>query len=98
MATSDIEFRSGSESSVARKIGRIGWNAIKLPLQALLVLVAPVVRFALTGVGVIGILVAFLFEFSGAAPRFPFWLVFGMSVGCGGLVLALNALMRRLDR
>jgi hypothetical protein len=98
MATSDIELQSDSEASIARKIGRFGWHAIRLPLRALLIVVEPVARFVLTAVALLGMLASFLFEFSGVVPNFPFWLVFGMSVGCGALLLALNAVMRRLAR
>lgn len=98
MATSNIELRSNSGAGVARKISRFGWHAIRLPFLALLSLVEPVARFVLTAVALLGVLVSFLFEFSGAAPRFPFWLVFGSSLGCGALVLALNAVKRGVTR
>lgn len=94
MATSDIELRSASDASMARKVGRFSWHAIRLPFLALLMLVEPVARFVLTAVALLGILVSILFEFSGVAPHFPFWLVFGLSLGCGVLVLALNAVKR----
>jgi hypothetical protein len=98
MATSDIELQSDSDASMARKLGRLGWQAIRLPLLASLIVVEPVARFVLTAVALLGILASFVFEYSGVVPRFPFWLVFGISVGCGALLLALNAVMRRLAR
>lgn len=98
MATSDIELRPEIESGFARRIGRFVWLGIRLPLLAFLMIVEPVARFVLTALALLGIVVSFLFEFSGAAPRFPFWLIFGLSLGCGALVIVLNAVMRRLAR
>lgn len=96
MATSDIELRPDTESGFARKTGRFVWLGIRLPLLAFLMIVEPVARFVLTALALLGILVSFFFEFSGAAPRFPFWLIFGLSLSCGVLVIVLNAVMRRL--
>ena len=98
MATSDVEQRSEIESGFARQIGRYGWHGIRLPILAFLMVFEPVARFVLAAVALLGILVSFLFEFSGAAPRFPFWLVFGLSISCGALVIVLSAVKRRLAR
>ena len=97
MATRDIE-RPDMESGFARKIGRVGWRGIRIPVVAFLIVLEPIARFVLAAVALLGILVSFFFEFSGAAPRFPFWVVFGLSLGCGALVVVLNAVMRRLAR
>jgi hypothetical protein len=97
MATRDIE-RPDMESGFARKIGRVGWRGIRIPVVAFLIVLEPIARFVLAAVALLGILVSFFFEFSGAAPRFPFWVVFGLSLGCGALVIVLNAVMRRLAR
>jgi hypothetical protein len=97
MATRDIE-RPDMESDFARKIGRVGWRGIRIPVVAFLIVLEPIARFVLAAVALLGILVSFFFEFSGAAPRFPFWVVFGLSLGCGALVVVLNAVMRRLAR
>ena len=97
MATRDIE-RPDMESDFARKIGRVGWRGIRIPVVAFLIVLEPIARFVLAAVALLGILVSFFFEFSGAAPRFPFWVVFGLSLGCGALVIVLNAVMRRLAR
>ena len=97
MATSDIE-RPDMDASFARKIGRIGWRGIRFPALAVLMILEPIARFILAAVALLGILVSILFEFSGAAPRFPFWLVFGLSLACGVLVVVLSAVRRRLAR
>lgn len=104
MATPDIESqaemdsRPGNESAFWRTFGRFAWLAIRMPLFVFLMIVEPVVRFVMVAVALLGILTAFFFEFSGAAPRFPFWLVFGLSLGCGAVVVVLNAVMRGLAR
>ena len=98
MPRGDVEFRSDGDSGVVRRIGSFGWDAVRLPLLAFLTLVEPVARFVLTAIALVGILVAVFLELSDAAPRFPVWLVLGMSLGCGSLVIVLNAVMRRLAR
>lgn len=98
MATRDGDLRTDAESGLARKIGQFGWQGIALPIRAFLMMLEPVARFVLTTVALLGILISIFFEFSGAAPRFPFWLVFGLSLACGSLVIVLNAVIRRLAR
>jgi hypothetical protein len=98
MATGDIELRSTGEPGAARKLGRMSWRVVRLPLLAVLQFVEPVARYVLTAIALLGTLVAFFLEFSKSAPRFPFWLVFGLSLGCGALVIVLNAVIRRLAR
>lgn len=98
MATRDVEQRPDMESGFARQIGRFGWHGLRLPILATLIVLEPIARFVLAAVGLLGILVSFLLEFSGAAPRFPFWLVFGLSLSCGALVIVLSAVRRRLMR
>lgn len=98
MSTSNLEQRPDIDSGFVRKLGRFGWHGIRLPLLALLMILEPVARFVLTAVALLGILVSLFFELSGAAPRFPFWLIFGLSLSCGALVVVLNAVKRRLSR
>ena len=95
---SDVEQRSEIESGFARQVGRYGWHGIRLPILTFLMVCEPIARFVLAAVALLGILVSFFFEFSGAAPRFPFWLVFGLSLSCGALVIVLSAVKRRLAR
>ena len=98
MATSGIDLRPEVEPGFARRMGGFIWLGLRLPLLALLIIVEPIARFVLTALALLGVLVSLVFEFSGAAPRFPFWLIFGMSLGCGALVIVLNAVTRRLAR
>jgi hypothetical protein len=96
MTTSDAELQPDRGASVAGRIGRFSWQAIRLPLLAITKIVEPLARIVLSTVALLGILVSLVLEFSSAAPRFPFWLVLGMSLGCGVLVFVLGAVKRRL--
>jgi hypothetical protein len=104
MAMTDIEpqtemdSREGLTPGFTRTFGRLAWQGIRLPLLAVLRFVGPVARFVLSAIALLGILTSFFFEFSGAAPRFPFWLVFCLSLSCGALVILLGVVMRRLVR
>ena len=98
MTTSEAEGQHDRAASFAGRVGRFSWQAIRLPLLAVLKIVEPVARVSLSAVALLGVLVSIVLRFSGAAPRFPFWLVLGMSLGCGALVFALGAVMRRLAR
>ena len=98
MSTSNVEQRPDIDSGFVRKMGRLGWRGIRLPFLALLMFLEPIARFVLTSVALLGILVSLFFEFSGAAPSFPCWLIFGLSLSCGALVIALNVVKRRLAR
>lgn len=90
------------ESSIAADLARgaIGllWQAVRLPVLALLVIVEPIARFVLSGLALLGVLTACLFEFSGAAPNFPFWQTIGISVGCVLALAAYYLLLRLLSR
>jgi hypothetical protein len=62
---------------------RVLWNAVRLPIAAVLLLLEPVVSF-ICGLGlVLGVLTSFLFEFSVVGPRFPFVKAIAISLGFG---------------
>ena len=94
----DVDSRPRIEFGFWRTFKRFAWQAIRLPFLVFLMLVEPVVRFVMVAVALLGIVAAFFFEFLGTDPRFPFWLVFGLSLGCGALVILLNAVTRHLAR
>jgi hypothetical protein len=98
MAESSFEPLEATKPGLAYKAGRAVAQGIRISLLTILKIVEPFARIVLTALALIGVLVAFLFEFSQAAPNFPFWLVLGMSIGCGMLVLVLNAIIRQLSR
>lgn len=73
------------------------WQAVRIPILALLVILEPVVTLVLWGAALLGILTAFLFEFSGAVPDFPFWLIVAISIGCAVLLVAYHILLSLLS-
>jgi predicted neutral ceramidase superfamily lipid hydrolase len=51
---------------------RVLWNAVRLPIAAVLLALEPIVGF-ICGLGlVLGVLASILFEISAVGPRFPF--------------------------
>jgi hypothetical protein len=76
----------------------LAWQAIRLPISATLIVLEPVVRFILTAATLLGILMAFFFKLSRAAPHFPFWGMLGFSVGCAVLLMAYHAIVRLFSR
>jgi hypothetical protein len=73
---------------------QLAWHIVRLPILAFLIIIEPVVRLVLWSAAFLGTLTAFLFEFSGAAPNFPFWLMISVSIGCMLLLGAYYALLR----
>ena len=98
MAMNDVDLRSHGSDGWTRKLAGFSWQAIRLPLLGFLLIVAPALRFVLTLVGLVGVLASFFFRFSGVAPNFPFWLIFGLSIACGVIVVLLDAVLHRLAR
>ena len=62
------------------------WQGIRWPLFALLVILEPVVRLALSAFALLGTLTAFLFRFTRHTANFPFWGMLGVSLSCVGLL------------
>jgi hypothetical protein len=62
------------EESAAATFARgalwLAWQAVRLPVFAFLVVLEPIVRLVLSSAALLGVLTAFLFEFSGAAPNY----------------------------
>lgn len=73
------------------------WNAFRLPVLTFLVVLAPLVRFALATLALLGILVTFFFKFFGA-PDFPFWTMVSISLGFAFALMLYEALIRFFSR
>jgi hypothetical protein len=58
------------------------WRLVCVPVYAVLAVFRPLVGFILAVVGVLGVVVALFFRFVDPLPRFSFWTVLGISVGC----------------
>jgi hypothetical protein len=80
-----------------RRVARVLWHALRLPLLVFLVILEPVVRFLLGGLALLGVLVALFFKLYGV-PHFPVVLTLGVSVGLGLMLAGYHAVLRLLDR
>jgi hypothetical protein len=76
----------------------LAWRAIRLPVAALLVILEPVVRFALSALALLSVLMAFFFEYTTELENFPFWGMLGFGVGCVLLLIAYYGLLRMFSR
>jgi hypothetical protein len=72
---------------------RVLWNAVRLPIAAILLALEPIVGF-ICGAGlVLGVLAAIIFEFSAVGPRFPFLKVSGISLAFGVILFLYYGLL-----
>ncbi len=74
------------------------WQLVRLPVFTVLVVLEPIVRLVLAGIALLAILISMFFEFSGAAPQFPFWGMLGLSLICGLMLLSYYGLIGFLSR
>lgn len=82
-------------ASVSQYAVRAIWHTLRVPILATLTILEPIVRTLLSGLALLGILMALFFKFLVKLPDFPFWLVLGISVGCA-LSLTLYYLVMRV--
>lgn len=68
-----VRDRGCVAAAVARSLLWFAWQLVRLPIFSLLVVFEPIARLVFSGLSLLAILTAFLFEASSAAPRFPFW-------------------------
>jgi hypothetical protein len=73
------------------------WQTIRIPAYLFLSILAPVVRFVLSAVALLGILTALLWECV-HPQHFPFALMLEMSLGFGLLLYVYEWLLRSLSR
>lgn len=101
MSLGSIHDSRADDGSVAAAVALgilwIAWHAVRIPLLALLLILEPVVTLVLWGAALLGVMTAFLFEFSGVVPDFPFALIISISIGCAVLVMAYHVLLNLLS-
>ena len=73
---------------------RVLWHLVRLPVFAVLMLAAPLVRLALGGLGLLSLLAAFFYQFFSPLPHPPFWSLLGFAVGCGLTLVLYERLLR----
>lgn len=78
--------------------GRLFWNAIRVPVLGVLVLIGPVVRVVCSSALVLGVIASVVFEVSAVGPRFPFLVMLGASLGFGALLVLYESLIALLSR
>jgi hypothetical protein len=83
---------------IARSVLWIVWQAIRLPVFSLLLILEPIVRRVLSWLALWTFLIAFVWKFSGAAPSFPFWAMLAFSASCALALTAYYALLRLFSR
>lgn len=77
---------------------RLAWQAIRLPVFALLVILEPVVRIVLSALALLSVLMAFFFEYATELPDFPFLGMLGFGVGCVLLLIVYYGFLRVFGR
>jgi hypothetical protein len=97
-AFSIMSTHSLSLRSLAAGPARFAWNLVRLPLLAVLTLLAPAVEFVCGGLLVFGIFVSIAFRISGVGATFPFWHMIGASLGFGAFIVLYFALIALLSR
>lgn len=78
--------------------GRLFWNAIRVPVLGVLVLIEPVVRIVCSCALILGTIASVVFELSAVGPRFPFLLMLGASLGFGALLVLYEGLIALLAK
>ena len=77
---------------------RLVWHFVRLPLQALLIVFEPVVRWILSLALVLGVLAAVVFEVSAVGAQFDFLQLFVGSLGFGVALHFYYALVALVSR
>ena len=75
----------------------LAWQAIRLPILALLVVIEPIVNFALSALALLVALTAFFWKLADPRPGFPFWTTLAAALVCVLLLALYHALIRLLS-
>ncbi len=76
---------------------RLAWHSIRIPVLAVLMVLEPFVSVILSALAVLGIFVALFNRFLLHSPRFPFWMMLGVSVGCAVILMFYYGIIRILS-
>lgn len=85
---------AGIAAGIAAAALRVLLNLVRLPVFAVLVLAAPLVRLALGALGLLSLLAALFYQFFSPLPHPPFWSLLGFAVGCGLTLVLYERLLR----
>lgn len=87
-----------STSVVERSAARLLWNAARMPVLAILLLLEPAVRLICSLALVLGVFASVMFEISAAGSRFPFLWMLALSLGSGVALILYYGLIAFLSR
>ena len=73
------------------------WQAIRLPVLALLMILEPIVSALLVAAALLGTLTAFFWKLTSNRPDFPFFGVLALSLSCFLLLTLYHAAIRVLS-
>jgi len=93
-----VRSEESTAVAMARTLLWLAWQAVRLPIFSLLVIFEPIVRLVFSGLSLLAVLTALLFESSSAASKFPFWGMMAFSAGCALVLVGYDAFLRRLSR
>jgi hypothetical protein len=96
MRGSDESVPLYRRSSGAMFALRAVWACVRLPVLALLVILEPLVRFALSALALLLVLTALFLEVA-STRAIPFWGMLGTAVGCVALLALYQGLIRGLS-
>ena len=75
----------------------LAWQAIRLPILALLVTLEPIMDFVLSTLALLIALTALFWKVADPRPGFPFWTILAASLACVLLLSLYHALIRLLS-
>jgi hypothetical protein len=90
--------QSSGVSAVLAAAVRLVWHFVRLPLQALLIVFEPLVRWTLSLALVLGVLAAVVFEVSAVGAKFDFPRLIVGSLGFGAGLLLYYCLLALVSR
>jgi hypothetical protein len=73
------------------------WQATRLPVLALLMILEPIVSTVLVAMALLGTLTAFFWKLASDRPDFPFLGMLALSLGCFFLLTLYHAAIRLLS-
>jgi hypothetical protein len=75
----------------------LSWQAIRLPVLALLMILEPIISTVLVAAALLGTLTAIFWKLASDRPDFPFFGVLALSVGCFLLLTLYHGVIQLLS-
>jgi hypothetical protein len=84
----------GIAGAIGCAMAALIWRAVRLSVYGVLAMCGPIFRVVSSTIALLGVVAAVLLEFSGSAPRFPFWGAILFFSGCGLLPVLHRGMLR----